>query len=74
MACWIFYIFIIASIVPAYYSRMLCPLLFVLYMSDVPRVINECVLLRVIYADDTQIYIKVKQCDIQVAKSRSRTA
>ena len=42
----------------------------VLYTSDVPRVINECVLLSVVYADDTQIYSQVKQRDIPVAKVR----
>ena len=46
------------------------PLLFVLYTSDVPRVINECGLLSVVSADDTQIYIQGKQRDIPVAKVR----
>ena len=40
-------------------GSMLGPLLFVLYTSDGPRVINECGLLSVVYADDTQIYIQV---------------
>ena len=47
------------------------PLLFVLYTSDVPRVINECGLLSVVYADDTQIYIQIKQRNIPVAKIRA---
>ena len=32
--------------------------------------INECGLLSVVYADDTQIYIQVEQRDISVAKVR----
>ena len=51
-------------------GSVLGPLLFVLYTSDDPRVINECELLRVVYADDMQIYIQVKQRDITVAKVR----
>ena len=51
-------------------GSVLGPLLFVLYTSDVPRVINECGLLSVVYADDTQIYVQVKQRDIPVAKVR----
>ena len=51
-------------------GSVLGPLLFVLYTSDVPRVINECGLLSVIYADDTQIYIQVKQRGIPFAKVR----
>ena len=51
-------------------GSVLGPLLFVLDTSDVPRVINECELLSVVYADDTQIYIQVKQHDIPVAKVR----
>ena len=38
-------------------GSVLGPLLFILYTSDVPRVINECGLYSVVYADDTQIYI-----------------
>ena len=49
-------------------ESVLGPLLFVLYTSDSPRVINECGLLSVVYADDTQIYIQVKQREIPVAK------
>ena len=49
---------------------MIGPLLFVLYTSDVPHIINECTLLSVLYADDTQIYIQVKQRNIPVAKVR----
>ena len=51
-------------------GAVLGPLLFVLYTSDVPRGINAFGLLSVVYADDTQIYIKVKQLDIPVAKVR----
>ena len=39
-------------------------------MSDIPLVINECGLFSVVYVDDTQIYIQVKQRDIHVAKVR----
>ena len=51
-------------------GSVLGPLLFVLYTSDIPRVINECGLLSVVYADHTQIYIQVKQRDIPVANVR----
>ena len=51
-------------------GSVLGPLLFVLYMSDVPRIINECGLLSVVYADDTHIYLQVKQRNIPVAKVR----
>ena len=51
-------------------GSMLGPLLFVLYTSDVPRIINKCWLLSIVYADDTQIYIQVKQRDMPVAKVR----
>ena len=51
-------------------GSMLGQLLFILYTSYVPRVINEYGLLSVVYADDTQIYIQVKQRDIPVAKVR----
>ena len=36
---------------------VLGPLLFVLYRSDVPRIIDKCGLLSIVYADDTQINI-----------------
>ena len=39
-------------------GSVLGPLLFILYTPDVPRVINECGLLSVVYADDMQIYIQ----------------
>ena len=51
-------------------GSVLGPLLFILYTSNVPHVINEFGLLSVIYADDTQIYIQVKQRDIPVVKVR----
>ena len=53
-----------------YRVSVLGPLLFVLYTSDVARVINECGLLSVVYADDTQIRIQVEQRDISPAKVR----
>ena len=51
-------------------GSVLGPLLFILYTSDVSRVINRCGLLSVVYANDMQIYIQVKQRDISVAKVR----
>ena len=51
-------------------GSVLGPRLFVLYISDVPHIINKCELHSVVYADDTQIYIQVKQHDIPVAEVR----
>ena len=51
-------------------GSVLGPLQFDLYTSNVTHVVNECGLLSVVYADDMQIYIQVKQHNIPIAKAR----
>ena len=53
---------------------VLGPLLFVLYTSDVPRVINECGLLSVVYATTRRSTSKLNSVTFQLLKFRSRTA
>ena len=50
-------------------GSVLAPLLFILYTSDIHRIIAKDELLCMCYADDTQLYFHLKTHNMPVAKS-----